>query len=247
MKKTIALAMTIMVMCSSLAWAQQIHFATNATYPPFVSKDANGQLIGFGIDVVHAICNKLKASCEITDTAWDALIPALNANKYDAIFGGMSITPKRARVVDFTKSYYQNPATYIINKDKSLALTDVGMTDKVIGYQQGNTFKDYLVATYGKKVVLKAYPSVALAFIDVKAGRINALMLDKSVAQDLLKGEKDKQYITQADIYSTKYFGQGNGIAVKKGNASLQMEINGAITMLEQDGTITKLTQKWFA
>ncbi|WP_119344929.1 transporter substrate-binding domain-containing protein [Facilibium subflavum] len=222
-----------------------LRFATNATYPPFVSVNDKGQMIGFGIDVVNALCQQMKVKCEITDTAWDSLIPALMIGKYDAIFGGLSITKKRAKVVDFTKPYYKNAATFIINKDKPLTLTQKGMQGKVIGYQQGNTFGSYITSNYGTAVKLKAYPSPALAFMDLKAGRINALILDRPVAVSLLKAEKTRQYVTQGQLHD-QAFGIGNGIAVKKGNTILQNQLNQAIDRLEENGTLTKLTYKWF-
>ena len=104
----------------------------------------------------------------------------------------LSITKKRANFVNFTVPYYKNAATFIINKAKPLTLTKEGMKGKIIGYQQGNTFSSYIQLTYGSEVTLKAYPSPALAFMDLKAGRINGVILDRPVAIDMLKTENTK-------------------------------------------------------
>ncbi|WP_018300819.1 transporter substrate-binding domain-containing protein [Fangia hongkongensis] len=238
-------ALTTMAFGASYADQINIKFATNATYPPFVSKNAQGKMIGYDIDVVHAICKDIKAKCSIEDTSFEALIPSLTLGKYDAIFGGLSITPKRQQVVDFTKPLYQNAATFIVAKDSEFSLKQSEMDGKVIGYQQGNTFPNYIKATYGSKVKLKAYPSPALAFQDLIHHRIDAVMLDKIVATDMLRKQNNKDYITVGDIYNAKYFGIGSGIAVKKGNQTLLKELDQSIHTLHQNGTIKKLQKKW--
>ena len=245
--KKIILAISLLS-TSTLAFAQQsISFGTNATYPPFISKNAQGQFIGFDIDLINAICQKLQAKCTVTDTSFESLVPSVLNNKYDAVFGGITVTKKRAKVIAFTQIYKQNPTTYIVEKNKPLLLTKQGLKGEVIGYQQGNMFQDYLKATYGNSVTIKSYPSDGLAMVDLRAGRINAIMVDKLVGQSLLKETKDDNLTLQGNIYSDKYFGKGVGIGLKKGNTKLLNQLNKAIDQLRQDGTLAKLDKKWFS
>ena len=82
-------------------------------YPPFTSKDSSGKWVGFEVDLMNAVCAQMQAKCEIVEVAWDGIIPALQANKFDVIWSSMSITEKRKQTIDFTDKYYHTPAVII--------------------------------------------------------------------------------------------------------------------------------------
>src|ERR1700674_5076281 len=88
-------------------------------YPPFTSKDASGKWVGFEVDLMDAICAELKTKCTIVEVAWDGIIPALQAKKFDVIWSSMSITAKRKETIDFTDRCYQTPAVMIGAKSAS--------------------------------------------------------------------------------------------------------------------------------
>lgn len=102
------------------AAAEQISFGVSATYPPFESMDANNQIVGFDIDLAHALCKQMQAECTFTNHAFDSLIPALKFKKYDAVISGMDITPERSKQVAFTDPYYANSALVIAKKMRSI-------------------------------------------------------------------------------------------------------------------------------
>ena len=74
-------------------------------YPPFTTKDASGKWVGFEVDLMDAVCAEMKAKCSIVEVAWDGIIPALQASKFDVIWSSMLITEKRKLVIDFTDKY----------------------------------------------------------------------------------------------------------------------------------------------
>ncbi len=78
--------------------------------------DANNQIVGFDIDLAHALCKQMQAECTFTNHAFDSLIPALKFKKYDAVISGMDITPERSKQVAFTDPYYANSALVIAKK-----------------------------------------------------------------------------------------------------------------------------------
>lgn len=102
------------------AAAEKISFGVSATYPPFESMDANNQIVGFDIDLAHALCKQMQAECTFTNHAFDSLIPALKFKKYDAVISGMDITPERSKQVAFTDPYYANSALVIAKKMRSI-------------------------------------------------------------------------------------------------------------------------------
>ncbi|HXQ40936.1 MAG TPA: transporter substrate-binding domain-containing protein, partial [Candidatus Udaeobacter sp.] len=89
-------------------------------YPPFSSKDASGTWVGFEIDLMHAVCDQMKANCVLVETAWDGIIPALQEKKIDVIWSSMSITEERKQKIDFTDRYYKTPAIIIGAKSESV-------------------------------------------------------------------------------------------------------------------------------
>ena len=241
----------VIVLCllfsGTLAFAQEsISFGTTATYPPFISKNAQGQFVGLEMDLVNAICQKLQAKCTVTDTTFESLIPSVINNKFDAVFDGINITKQRQKIVNFTDSYLDSVGTFLINKNHKLTLTKAGLKGKTIGYEQGTNFRDYLSGVYGNSIKKKPYLRVDMGLIDLESGRIDALVMDKVVAKQLIKNSKDSSLTTQGNLVSTKYFGIGKGIAVKKGNTKLLNQLNTAISQLKQDGTLQKIISKWF-
>ncbi|PLM15448.1 arginine ABC transporter substrate-binding protein, partial [Klebsiella pneumoniae] len=122
--------------------AEKISFGVSATYPPFESMDANNQIVGFDIDLAHALCKQMQAECTFTNHAFDSLIPALKFKKYDAVISGMDITPERSKQVAFTDPYYANSALVIAKKDAFHSFDD--LKGKRIGMENGTTHQKYL-------------------------------------------------------------------------------------------------------
>src|ERR1700675_2789450 len=85
-------------------WAN-IKIATEGAYKPWNFTDSSGKLVGFEIDLAENLCTRMKAKCEIVAQAFDGVIPALNAGKFDAIMAGMNITDKRKEAIAFTQPY----------------------------------------------------------------------------------------------------------------------------------------------
>src|SRR5258707_9114561 len=102
----------MMVLSGTGAHAQDtVRFGVAAElYPPFSNKDASGKWVGFEIDLMDAVCAEMKAKCSIVEVAWDGIIPALQASKFDVIWSSMLITDKRKETIDFTDKYYHTPA-----------------------------------------------------------------------------------------------------------------------------------------
>ena len=90
-------------------WSK-IRIATEGAYAPWNFTDSSGKLVGFELDLAQDLCKRMKAECEIVAQAWDGIIPALQAGKYDAIMAGMSITDKRKKVITFSRDYAATPA-----------------------------------------------------------------------------------------------------------------------------------------
>ena len=228
--------------------AATLKFATEATYPPFESVESSGNITGYDIDIMNAVCAVMKTKCTIENAPFDSLIPSLNIGKYDAIISALSITPQREKVVAFTQPYYLVTITVIAPKDSTLALNSASLKGKTIGVQGDTTFYQYLKAKYGNVVKINTYKSQESAFADLTNGRVDAVMGDTPLNAAWLKQGNNAQhylYVGQP-IEDVTYFGPGYGIAVKKTNSKLLAQLNTALETIKKDGQYQQINHKWF-
>ena len=225
-----------------------VRFGVEGAYPPFSWTDASGEIKGFDIDLAHALCQQMTVKCELVAQDWDGMIPALLSRKYDAIIAAMSITDERRKKVDFTEKYAHIPNRFVAAKGTKLELTPAGMTGKRIGVQRATTHDKYLTDNFGSDVTIVRYGNADEAYLDLKAGRVLALLADASaIDQGLLsKAGGDKfEYVGPA-LTDRQWFGDGMGIAVRKGDQDLKAKLDEAIKTLRANGKYQEINQKYF-
>ena len=225
-----------------------VRFGVEVAYPPVSWTDASGEIKGFDIDLAHALCQQMTVKCELVAQDWDGMIPALLSRKYDAIIAAMSITDERRKKVDFTEKYAHIPNRFVAAKGTELALTPAGMAGKRIGVQRATTHDKYLTDNFGSDVTIVRYGNADEAYLDLKAGRVLALLADASaIDQGLLsKAGGDKfEYVGPA-LTDRQWFGDGMGIAVRKGDQDLKAKLDEAIKTLRANGKYQEINQKYF-
>jgi len=147
MKMKIALAASSILLGAILAMAPaqaeeklKLRIATEGAYPPFNAVDTAGQLVGFDVDIAKALCEEMKADCELVAQDWDGIIPGLLAKKYDVIIASMFITEERKQKVAFTKPYYKAAMTYVMKKGGDASVLDKpDLGGESVGVQAGTT------------------------------------------------------------------------------------------------------------
>ena len=222
--------------------ADKIRIATEGAYAPFNMVDNEGKLIGFDVDIANALCEQMKADCEIVAQDWDGIIPGLRARKYDAIIASMSITKERLRVVDFSEKYYSNVLAFVAAKDKTLDTSNEGLKGLTVGAQRATIAGQRLEDVYGDIVNVKLYDTQDNAYLDMASGRLDALLSDKFPAYDWLRSEDGKQFeFKGADIDINDEI----GIAVRKGD-KLKDKLSEAIKAIVENGTYAKINEKYF-
>ena len=245
--KIISTAIALSVYAGSAFAMDKIRIGTEGAYPPFNFTDSDGQLKGFDIDIAKALCAEMKAECTFVAQDWDGIIPALLANKYDAIIASMSITPERKEKVDFSNKYYSTPPALIAPKDTALAATDpAALEGKTIGAQSSTTHATFLEDVY-KGSSIKLYATQDEANADLASGRLDAVAADSVVLGEWLKKE-DGACCKMVGMMKNdpKYFGDGAGIAIRKGEDELREKFNAAIVAIRENGKYKEINDKYF-
>ncbi len=230
------------------AAAEKVKIGTEGAYPPFNYIDQDGKLQGFDIDIARALCAAAKFECEFVVQDWDGIIPGLIAKKYDAIIASMSITEERKQKVDFTNKYYNTPAKFFARKGANLEISLEGLKGKTVAVQRATIHENFLRDNYGDVVSIKSYATQDEAYLDLVSGRADAGIADSvAVLEGFLSTDEGKDFqFYGPDFSDPKWFGDGAGIAVRKGEDELREKLNAALAQIRADGTYKKINAKYF-
>jgi polar amino acid transport system substrate-binding protein len=218
-------------------------------YPPFTSKDASGKWVGFEVDLMDAVCAEMKAKCEIVEVAWDGIIPALQAGKFDVIWSSMSITEKRKEVIDFTDRYYKTPPVIIGAKSDAINIdykNPDSVKGKIIGVQTSTIHAAFVQKYFGSTATVKVYDTQDNVNADLAAGRIDLDMADSTTLYAFLKTDQGKDFEVKWTAPADPIFGVGVGGGVRKDEQELRERLNKAIAAIRADGTYTTVAKKYF-
>lgn len=215
-------------------------------YAPFTVKDATGKWTGWEIDLMDAVCTQMKEKCEIVETAWDGIIPALTAKQIDVIWSSMSITDERKKTIDFTNMYYNTPSMIMGPKNGDKDLTPAHLKGKILGVQVSTTHQNYAEKYYAASVI-KTYQTQEEANQDLIAGRVDYVQADSAALDAFLKGESGGACCEAKGIVAPDdaVLGLGAGGGIRKEDTALKDKFNAAISALAADGSLVKITAKY--
>ncbi|MBV4365579.1 lysine/arginine/ornithine ABC transporter substrate-binding protein ArgT [Erwinia sp. BNK-24-b] len=251
-KQAVALSLLLALSAAGSAFAavpKALRIGTDPTYAPFESKNAQGQLVGFDIDLATEICKRMETKCTFVESDFDALIPSLKAKKIDAIISSLSITEKRQQEIAFSEKLYAANARLIAPKGSKLEPTVASLKGKNIGLLQGTTQETYANQYWRTQgVTITPYANQDLVYQDLTAGRIDAAFQDEVAASEgFLKQPVGKDYAFAGPaVKDEKIFGVGTGIGLPKEDPELKAAIDKAFDSMRKDGTYDKLAKKYF-
>ncbi|KAA3521038.1 amino acid ABC transporter substrate-binding protein [Agrobacterium tumefaciens] len=247
-KISIALTATALVFSSLNAHAEVRFGVMNEAYPPFFTKNASGEWVGWEIDLMDAVCAEMKEKCTIVDMAWDGLLPALGAKKFDVIWSSMSITDDRKKVINFTNSYYKTPSKLIGAKDGTKAASPSELEGKSIGIQAATIQSEYYKKYFADKASEKTYATLDEAFQDLSAGRIDYVFGDSVPLAEFLKSDFGKRCCEdKGDVKDDPaILGMGIGGGLRKDDTELLARLNDAIAAIRANGKYAEISKKYF-
>ncbi|GGH14279.1 ABC transporter substrate-binding protein [Alsobacter metallidurans] len=247
-----AVAVAALLAAAGVAQAQQkewkeVRVGTEGAYPPFNNLNAKGELEGFEIDYVNALCANMKIKCTWVAQDWDGIIPALLSGKYDIIAAGMNATDERKKKVDFTAVYTRTPISVIAAKTvTSSDVSPAALKGKSVGAQSSTVHANYLEKFYSGSSV-KLYPTQEEANLDLKNGRLDYIVADQLSLEDFINGQgKDCCKFVGEVKRDPAIHGPGVGMAVRKEDTALRDMFSKAIEASLKDGTHKKIADKYF-
>ena len=252
MKKIVLLGALALSAFSALVQAEDkpLRIGIEAAYPPFAYKTPEGNITGFDYDIGNALCEEMKVKCQWIEQEFDGLIPALKVRKFDAVLSSLSITDERKKSVDFTGKYYHTPAKLAMKAGTEIKDPLVDLKGKKVGVQRASIYDRYATEVFAPAgVEVVRYSSQNEIYLDMVAGRVDGTLADAiPVDEGFLKTEQGKGFAFVGPSFTDPaYFGEGAGIAVRKGDKALLDKLNAAILALRANGEYQKIQSKYFS
>lgn len=254
MKKTaLALLSGATLLLAGSAFAREVKVGTECTNPPFNYRTASGELTGFDVDIAREIGKREGFELQFVCQAFEGLIPALTARKFDLILASLSITEARQKSIDFSIPYRGSTGRFVGLKTSTLEpLTADGQPNpkaldgKVVGMIRASTYDRYFTEQF-PGVQISRYENYETLLLDLVSGRVNLIMAGPIKMEDFLAEERGKgfKYIGP-ELESIKYFGPGVGVGLRKNESELQGKVNDALKAMFADGTFKKINQKYW-
>ncbi len=187
-KLVLSLSLVLAFSSATAAFAaipQNIRIGTDPTYAPFESKNSQGELVGFDIDLAKELCKRINTQCTFVENPLDALIPSLKAKKIDAIMSSLSITEKRQQEIAFTDKLYAADSRLVVAKNSDIQPTVESLKGKRVGVLQGTTQETFGNEHWAPKgIEIVSYQGQDNIYSDLTAGRIDAAFQDEVAASE---------------------------------------------------------------
>jgi polar amino acid transport system substrate-binding protein len=225
-----------------------VRFITEVDYPPFNYAGADGNPAGFNVDLARLICEELKVACTMQMRRFDTLIDALDENRGDAAIASMSVTAETRKRVDFSDPYYRPVSRFVTRRDSGIAdSTPEHLEAKKIAVVARTAHEAYLRALFTEAEV-RPYATAEAAREALQRQEVDLLFGDGFGLAFWLNGTESANCcaFVGGPYSESRYFGEGIGIAVKRGNDTLRQAFNWALFRLWEKGLFTDLWLRYF-
>ena len=248
MKRLIALVLVAVLAMALLAGCgtterKKIIVGLDDNFPPMGFRDDKNTLVGFDVDMAKEASKRLGMEVEFKPIDWNSKEAELSGKRVDVLWNGLTITEKRKQNILFTNAYMENHQIVIVPANSPIKVK-ADLAGKIVAVQDGSSSieaieKDAAVAKSLKE--LKKYPDNVAALLDMKAGRVEALVVDEVVGRYYI-AKKAGEYAVLSDHFGAEEYGVG----MRKDDKDLQGKLQKALNDMKKDGTSAKISQQWF-
>ena len=238
--KSAAIGVSLLSATSMAALAQDtLTVGANIGNVPWEFLNESGDTVGFEVDLVTAVAEKLGADVDIQNIPFNGLFSAVQSGRIDIATSSITITDERLESVSFAQPYYDSDQSLTTAAGGPASLEE--MEGKIVGVDTGSTGDMWATAnaesySFGD---IRRYEGLAPAMLDLAAGRIDGYISDIPA---LLYYVKDKPGLQVVERIET---GEKYSMMFAK-DAELAVQVNDVLTELKESGVVAELHEKWF-
>lgn len=253
MKKAIILVVMLMLAGMMLAGCgstetkapvKKIVIGLDDSFPPMGFRDDKNNIVGFDIDMAKEVSKRLKMDVEFKAIDWSTKESELNGKRIDALWNGMNITEERKKNVLFSDPYMESKQLiFVLTGSPIKSYAD--LAGKVVGVQQSSIGDEVVTKDDQLKASLKdfkKYPDCISAFMDLKSGRLDAVVTDEILGRYYMSKEMGQYVVIEKPLGEVGNYGVG----FRKEDKELRDKVQTVLNEMKKDGTSAQISQKWF-
>lgn len=229
--------------CGGKKASNEFVLGLDDSFPPMGFRDDKNEIVGYDIDLAREVCSRIGMTLRVQPIDWSAKEQELNTGKISCIWNGLTITKERLESLTFSDAYLNN-AQIVVVKANSGIKTLADLAGKKVGVQAGSSASDAIDGVPDFKKSLKEiveFKDNITALNDLEIGGVDGVAMDEIVAAYSIKTTGKPFAILDEGLAPEQY-----GIAFKKGNTELRDKVQGALNEMASDGTVAKISGKWF-
>ncbi|MGO1234991.1 transporter substrate-binding domain-containing protein [Microbacterium gubbeenense] len=216
--------------------------ATDTSFVPFeFQEEEGGEYVGFDIDIIDEIADRVGFEIELETTNFDGIIPGMQTGTFDIAIAGMTITEERRAAVDFTSPYYKSGLRIGVPADDDTITSIDDLEGKTIATRLGSTSANYIEENI-EGATPNTYEQLDQAYLAVEGDGADAVLYDAPNVEYYILTAGEGKLKTVGELIEA----QDYGIAVGKGNEELVTAMNESLAEMIDDGTYTEIFKEWF-
>ncbi len=248
MKKLIAIMMVVLLAGMLVAGCggtdkKKVVVGLDDNFPPMGFRDDKNNIVGFDVDMAKEAAKRLGMEVEFKPIDWNSKEAELNGKRVDVLWNGLTITEKRKENISFTNPYMENRQIIVVAANSPLK-NKADLAGKVVGTQEGSSSVEAIekdAATMKSFKELKKYGDNVAALMDLKTGRLDAVVVDEIVGRYYIAKKPGEYNVLTENFGSEEY-----GVGLRKEDKELLAKLQKALDEMKKDGTSAKISKQWF-
>ena len=213
-------------------------------YPPMGFKDESNNIVGFDVDLAKEASKRLNREVEFKGIDWSSKEAELKSSRVDILWNGLDITEKRKENILFSDPYMDNRQIIFVPVGSSIKSME-DLKGKIVGTQSASTAEEFIDNNpefRDSMKDVKKYSEYTSAFMDLENGRLEAIIADEITGRYYMSKQKDKFVALDVTVGPVSTF----GIGFRKEDQQLRDDVQKVMNEMQQDGTMGKISEKWF-
>jgi len=223
-----------------LVQADELKVGANVGNVPWEFQNEKGEVVGFEIDLVNKVAERLGDTVVITTIPFNGLFSAVQSGRIDMAASSITITDKRLESVSFAQPYYDSDQSLTVKANSDIDSVDA-LKGKVVAVDTGST-GDMWASSHEKELAFKQirkFEGISPAMLDLVAGRIDGYISDIPAMQYYTKDKANLEVVARIPT------GEKYGFMFAKNSPKAQ-QVNDVISELKKEGYLSELHEKWF-